>query len=106
MKLEDLNSFSDGFLECHFRSMYRSYYDHFEIVDEYGLTVESVIKIDPNELDDGINSDILEFNMHRVFAVKKDGTMMTYQSYLDEKDYFINGMIELVRSKKSSEDAK
>ena len=44
--------------------------------------------------------------MHRVFAIKKDGMKMTYQSYLDEKDYFINGMIDLVRSKKSSKDVK
>ena len=44
MKLEDLNAFSDGFLECHFRWMYRSYYDRFEIMDESCETVESVIK--------------------------------------------------------------
>lgn len=106
MKLEELNAFSDEFLERHYRKMHRSYFDHFEIVDESGLTVESVIKIDPNNLDDEIDSNTLEFSIHRVFAVKKDGTMMTYQSYLDEKDYFVNRMIDLVRSKKSSEAAK
>ena len=106
MKLEELNVFSDELLERHFCRLYRSYFDHFEIVDESGVTVESVIKIDHDKLNDEIDSDILEFSMHRVFAVKKDNTMMAYQSYLDEKDYFVNEMINLVRSKKSSEDSK
>lgn len=106
MKLEDLNSFSDEFLERRYRKMHRSYYDRFEIMDESCETVESVIRIDPNELDDEIDSSILESSIHRVFAVKKEGMKMAYQSYLNEKDYFINGMISLIRSKKSSEDSE
>lgn len=106
MKLKDLHYFSDEFLERRYRKMHRSYYDRFEIMDESCETVKSVIKIDPNDLDDEIDSDILESSMHRVFAVKKEGMKMTYQSYLKEKEYFVNGMIDLIRSKKSSEYTK
>lgn len=84
-------------LERKLRKEWRKHFDHFEIVDETGINVISEIKIDPNIFYDAIDADILEFAIHRIFAVDKDGLMITYLDYLESEEIFITDMKKKIR---------
>ena len=84
-------------LERKLRKEWRKHFDHFEIVDETGINVISEIKIDPNIFYGAIDADILEFAIHRIFAVDKDGLMITYLDYLESEEIFITDMKKKIR---------
>lgn len=82
------------------RREWRSRFDHFEIVDETGVNVLDVIKIDPDNFYDGIDADILEFEIHRIFAVDKDGVMITYIDFIDGFERFVANTKRLIEEEK------
>lgn len=87
-------------LEHFLRKEWRKKFDHFEIVDETGINVIDVIKIDPDNSDDGIPSDLKEFAMHQIFAIGKDGLMFTYLDYLEGCERFIDNTKRLIEAEK------
>lgn len=84
-------------LERELRKEWRKKFDCFEIVDETGVNVIDVIKIDPNESDDRIPSNLKEFAMQRIFAVDKNGVMMTYLDYIESEEIFTADMKKRIR---------
>lgn len=84
------------------RREWRSRFDHFEIVDETGVNVIDVIKIDPDNFYDGIDPDIIEFEIHRIFAVDKDGVMITYIDFIDGFERFVANTKRLIEEEKGS----
>ena len=91
-------------LEHFLRKEWRKKFDHFEIVDETGINVIDVIKIDLDNSDDRIPSDLREFAMHRIFAIGKDGLMFTYLDYLEGCERFIANTKRVIRKEKRSLD--
>lgn len=90
-------------LEHFLRKEWRKKFDHFEIVDETGINVIDVIKIDPDNSDDGIPSDLKEFAMHQIFAIGKDGLMFTYLDYLEGCERFIADTKRLIEAEKRNQ---
>lgn len=87
-------------LERKLRKEWRKQFDHFEIVDETGVNVIDVIKIDSNDPfdpEDEIPSDLKEFAIHRIFAIDKDELMITYLDYLESEEIFIADMKKKIR---------
>ena len=82
------------------RKEWRIRFDHFEIVDETGVNVISEIKIDPDDFDDGIDADIIEFEIHRIFVVDKDGILITYIDYIDGFERFVHNTKRLLEEEK------
>ena len=87
------------------RKEWRKQFDHFEIVDETGINVIDVIKIDPNDPfdpEDEIPSDLKEFAIHRIFAVYKDELMITYLDYIEGEERFIANTKRMIEESKGS----
>ena len=92
-------------LEHFLRKEWRKQFDHFEIVDETGVNVIDVIKIDPNDPfdpEDEIPSDLKEFAIHRIFAIDKDELMITYIDYIDGQERFIANTKRMIEESKGS----
>lgn len=92
-------------LEHLLRKEWRKQFDRFEIVDETGVNVIDVIKIDvedPIDPDYAIPSDLKEFAIHRIFAVDKDELMITYLDYIEGQERFIANTKRMIEESKGS----